>query len=381
MVIIGAGWSGMNAARILGESGHEVKVLEKSDRVGGRITSEYFDGFTLDRGFQVINPAYAELRETGVLENLHLFPLPKGLDIRDELQTIRVGDVRSNLSYLRGAIDKRSGTLREKIAFLRYLKQSKDDSSFESALKDSGRLFDYVLKPFFDGVFLTDSRQVSNRMARELIHWFIKGKPGLPEGGVRAVSEEMAAGLEIEFNCEVSEIKEHELVTSLGREPFDELIIAADPQGASQLLGIQPLRMNYSATWYFSAPKSAVTSDHLRIGGVGPIINSLAVSNVAASYAPRDQMLIQATSLLPTTEVDVRSHLTYLWETEVSNFDLIERFEIPSSLPFHQTGKALIEPVKIRDHVYLAGDWRATPSQQGALLSGRRAALCITSGQ
>ena len=62
VIICGAGWAGLNAGRLLKSNGYEVIILEKSDRVGGRVTSDLVDGFILDRGFQVINPAYAELR-------------------------------------------------------------------------------------------------------------------------------------------------------------------------------------------------------------------------------------------------------------------------------------------------------------------------------
>ena len=48
VVVVGAGWAGLNAARVLNEAGFLVRVFEKSGRVGGRITSDYVDGFILD---------------------------------------------------------------------------------------------------------------------------------------------------------------------------------------------------------------------------------------------------------------------------------------------------------------------------------------------
>lgn len=47
VIVVGAGWAGLNAARVLNDAGFLVKVLEKSDRVGGRITSDYVDASSL----------------------------------------------------------------------------------------------------------------------------------------------------------------------------------------------------------------------------------------------------------------------------------------------------------------------------------------------
>ncbi len=46
--ILGAGISGVSLARMLGADGHDVTVLEKSDRAGGLCKSRTIDGFTFD---------------------------------------------------------------------------------------------------------------------------------------------------------------------------------------------------------------------------------------------------------------------------------------------------------------------------------------------
>lgn len=377
VLVVGAGWAGLNAARVLSEAGHEVRLLEKSDRVGGRITTDYVDGFTLDRGFQVINPAYAELRETKALEGIEFNLLPKGLDIRSGIETKRVGDFRRDLRYLKSDLDPSLGTVKEKLAFLRYLYGKSSDTDFRSAIIDVGTFYFKVLKPFLDGVFLVDSDRVSNQVARELIHWFIKGVPGLPSGGVRQVSESLAAGLDIEFGSEVVSISRNQVVTKSGNEAADAVILATDPVTACNLIGIDAVAMNASQTWYYKLPKGAVTSNHLRVGGIGPIVNTVALSNVSSSYAPADSTLIAATTLGFVDESEVRAHLSYLWE--VDGWELIRSYKLPSSLPFHGVGKPLVSEVLSEKGIYLAGDWRSTPSQQGALLSGRLAARAVIS--
>ena len=379
VIVIGAGWAGLNAARLLSNAGFEVTILEKSDRVGGRITSDYVDGFILDRGFQVINPSYAELRETGILERLTISTLPKGLDIREGLRTIRVGDFRKDFSYLRGDLDNSLGTLREKVAFLQYLRRRSEDRDFGEAMQDVGRFYAKVLKPFLDGVFLTDSSRVSNRMARELIHWFLKGAPGVPSGGVAQASQLLAANLEIEFNTEVLEVTAKRVITSSGPLDCDAVILATDPLCASNLLGVEKVKMNGSHTWYFDIAEGELTSNHLRVGGVGPVINTVVLSNVAPSYAPKGRALLSATTLAQGDENEVRAHLSYLWEENTKNWNLISRYEIPSSVPFHGKDRPLVSQAFTEQGIYVAGDWRSTPSQQGALLSGRLAANAVIS--
>lgn len=62
-IVVGAGVAGLSAARVLAEAGVHVTVLEASDGVGGRVRTDYVDGFVLDRGFQVFLEAYPECRE------------------------------------------------------------------------------------------------------------------------------------------------------------------------------------------------------------------------------------------------------------------------------------------------------------------------------
>jgi phytoene dehydrogenase-like protein len=76
VVVIGAGLAGLRCAVVLAERGLEVVVLEAADAVGGRQRTDIVDGFRLDRGFQVLNPAYPALRRSIDLDALALRSFP-----------------------------------------------------------------------------------------------------------------------------------------------------------------------------------------------------------------------------------------------------------------------------------------------------------------
>ena len=53
VIIVGAGISGLNCARILHRAGRRILVLEATDRIGGRVATDTVNGVRVDRGFQV----------------------------------------------------------------------------------------------------------------------------------------------------------------------------------------------------------------------------------------------------------------------------------------------------------------------------------------
>jgi len=58
ILIIGAGLAGLTCAKHLIEAGQQVLVLEAAEQVGGRVRTDRYEGYWLDRGFQVLFTAY-----------------------------------------------------------------------------------------------------------------------------------------------------------------------------------------------------------------------------------------------------------------------------------------------------------------------------------
>ena len=84
VVVVGAGLAGLRCAQALVEAGREVVVLEASDAAGGRIRTDRVDGFLVDRGFQLLNPAYPAGRRRVDADALGLQAFGAGVAARTE---------------------------------------------------------------------------------------------------------------------------------------------------------------------------------------------------------------------------------------------------------------------------------------------------------
>jgi phytoene dehydrogenase-like protein len=95
VVVVGAGLAGLSAALILENEGVSVTVLESSDRPGGRVTSDDIDGFICDRGFQLINANYPEIKNLGLIKEVDFVPASSVIEIARNEGRTRIGDPRS----------------------------------------------------------------------------------------------------------------------------------------------------------------------------------------------------------------------------------------------------------------------------------------------
>ena len=123
VVVVGAGLAGLNCALELVRQGRSVCVLEADETVGGRIRTELHQGYRLDRGFQVLQTAYPELRNALDLPALELRAFVPGALIRFEGRFHRLADPwRQPLAALTTLLSP-VGTLADKwrMALLRRL--------------------------------------------------------------------------------------------------------------------------------------------------------------------------------------------------------------------------------------------------------------------
>jgi phytoene dehydrogenase-like protein len=379
VLIVGAGLAGLSAAIHCQSAGVDVKVIESSDRAGGRVASDVIDGFICDRGFQLINAKYPALQELDVIKELDFIQAPRVIEVCLGEKRHAIGDPRQAPWT---ALNKETGLISEKIALLRFITgKVKAGQSIAEALRGTGSCYDRVLRPFLQGVFLTDPENVDSVYAHSIIKSFVNGQPGVPRNGVGELPKALAKRVEdIVYNTQVESFEQGSVHTNNGTFTADKILIATDATTATQLLGLNEVpRMAGCITWYHAASQNPSGSGYLVVDGQrrGPIINTLVISDISKNYAPTGHHLISTTTDLNVTESDVRRHLATMWGTSTHGWQFIAKYEIPAALPIHTVGRALSQPMKINDHHFVAGDHRSVPSQQGALFSGRLAAELI----
>ena len=371
-IVVGAGLAGLSAVRELEKSGRSVLLLEASDSVGGRVRSDYIDGFICDRGFQVINPKYPEVAKSGVL---------KDLDFKYISGQIRLADYQRKVGYSLATFSSQFGSVGEKLKLLRFVANPKVSNlrSFGDYTNSFPMLYERVLKPFLTGVFLSDPKNIAGDVAQEILRSFVKSLPGIPAGGVGQFSQRLAASVKnLKLNERVEMITKGKVVTTAGQYNAKYIVVATDPTTAAQLVTGSALpKMFESTTAYFATSDLPMDGKNLVISSNSKLVNSIVISQVSAKYAPAGQHLISATSLAPLTESVFRKELASIWQMNTQQWQYVANYEIKQSLPAHLPGQSKSRNLQLAEGVYVAGDHMATPSQQGAMKSGYLAARAI----
>ena len=379
VLVIGAGLAGLNAAIYLESQGVDVAVIESTDRAGGRVASDVIDGFICDRGFQLINSKYPGLKQLQVIDEINFISAPRVIEVALEKTRHPLGDPRQVPLTV---FDKSTGAFTEKFELLRFIiRKPTSGQSLGQALRSTGACYEKVLRPFLQGVFLTDPDNVDSVYGHGIIKSFVSGNPGVPRNGVGELPKALVKRLSrVIYNTRVDSIEGTLVHTDNGDYSADKIVIATDATTATQLLGLSEVpRMAGCITWYHAVVQNPSGNGRLVVDGLnrGPIINTIVMSDISASYAPAGQNLVSTTTMLNATESDVRRHLAVVWGTSTHAWQLIAKYEIPAALPIHNVGRALSHNMKLNEHHFVAGDHRSVPSQQGALFSGRHAAQLV----
>ena len=395
-VVLGAGLAGLAAASVLHKAGKETLVLEASDSVGGRVRTDSESGFLLDRGFQVLLTAYPELKRHLDLPALDLQPFLRGAAVLDDRRFAELVDPRSAPLSLGKALTTSVLTSGDRLRLLplvtriRFSSQGilDRDTDCETAeflrhLGFSEKSINAVWQPLLGGIQLIPSLQGSARLACLILRCLILGSAAVPAAGMQAIPDQIASGLPSSYirlstTAEALDGSQILLSDSTTLAPR-KLVLATDGRSAVKLLKLEPESNRGQWFAYFTAPAppSESRAIHLFPAGDGPCSNLAIMSNVAPTYAPEGQTLITVagpalSSELPLTEA--MAQLCRVFRTQAETWQLLTGGVVVEAQPVFSPGKALVTRNERHPEIVVAGDHRATPSIQGALVSGRLAA-------
>ena len=378
VAIIGAGLAGLACAIELQKNKIDFQIFEASDGVGGRVRSDVVDGFTLDRGFQLYNPSYAEGKRLLDYQDLDLKPFTPGVAIRDGKRLRLVVDPFRSKDFRFRLLRDLPGNPFSQLGLVRYFLKYLITSDAQIA----------TTKDISAQVSLTKSG-IKGALLEKLFRPFLQGIPSVPAKGMQEISNQLAAKLpkeKISLNTKVLSISGNKLTTSEGEIEARKIVVATDPTTAISWLKLEPKKMHSVTTWYFKADKSinsivkAKPILFVDAQKTGPLTNAVVITNAAPSYAPHGEVLVSASAISPNENADllsVKKHLSHLFGVNTDNWQLIKEYKIKEALPEMTPPFSLVSSNQINKDLFVTGDHRVTSSIQGALLSGTNTATLV----
>ncbi|GAA4088153.1 FAD-dependent oxidoreductase [Nocardioides kongjuensis] len=398
VLVVGGGLAGLACAARLHREGVPALVLEGGERVGGRVGSDVVDGFTLDRGFQVLNTAYPALRRTVRLQDLDLRLLPSGVRVRREGRLHDLPHPLASPAAPLRALTSGATGLRGKAALARYaggvltagprrLKDRPDVTAGEAWAGLPTALVRDVLVPFVSGVVLEDEMTTSRVFTDLMMRMFATGRSAVPSGGMQALPRSLAQRLPpaaVRLESPVAEVRADGVVLADGTTvEARAVVVATDPWQAPALvpaLGTAPQAHGVTTYWFAAAPWRGLDGTLTVDADGSGVTNSIVITASAPSYS-RDGRALVATSVLHTdgrARVDAdtaRRTAAVLHRAPDDDWELVAAHDVPLALPAMTAPHPLRRPAYLpAAGVWVAGDHRDTSSIQGALVSGHRVA-------
>lgn len=390
IIIIGAGVSGLVAAIELEKKGFAPLIIERSDKIGGRLKTDLYDNTPLDHGFQVYLTAYEIPKQYLDINKLELIEfLPGSLIITREGKKL-LGDPSRSLSFI-GSLFSNVSSFSDKIKTYRLANKLKSMSIEEIFQQDevptiqylsnlgfSKSYIDNFFLPFFSGIFLENELETSSNKFCFIFKMFSEGNATLPKKGMEEIPKQLKSQLkksDFIFNTEIKAINENTLIDAESNEyEFDKLIVASS------------LNLKEEISWhdclnvYFKIDGAPLNK---KIIGLLP-----GESSFINNFHYLDDIFDTNSKLISITVVDLKGqseeNVIEKVKSElkdhlgIQSAELIKSFYIKEALPnVKNKNKLESTQIKISDNIYQAGDQSLMGTLNHAFLSGRDAALAV----
>lgn len=405
-VIVGAGVAGLACAKVLHENKIDFTVLEKDSSPGGRIKTDFVDGFQLDHGFQVLQTGYSDISNYLDLDSLDLASFPAGVGVRYNGRFHIVADPRHHVQNLYSTVASSIGTFGDRIRLLKLalsvcrrpmediFDQPEEKTIDFLKLKGfSERFIQSFFTPFFAGACLDRSLAASSRVLKYIIRLFAMGDAALPAGGMVAIPQQLASVIpqkSVQYNTAVVELKNGRVSLADGRIIRTKMIVVATHQpDFCDLLQIKKPKTSVSeACLYFSSEwQPPFNNPFLLLNGEnhGPINNIAFPSMVSPHYAPAGKTLIAIVvldeALLNRDDLEdlVRIQCAEWFGAAVDGWEHIKTYRIYHALPDQSppTENPYLMPEPVSEGIMACGEHKSLPGLQWALMSGAMAGKSV----
>ena len=222
-----------------------------------------------------------------------------------------------------------------------------------------------------------------------VLRMFAEGHAAVPEAGMQAIPEQLAAGLApgtVRPGAAAVSVGDGVVTLQSGeRIAADRVVVATDGTTAARLLPeLPPVTWRHVTCVYFAAPVSPLGAPVLALNGTGSgRVNNVAVmSDVAPGYAPPGQALVSVSVLKDAPGDDasvagqVQAELAGWFGPAVREWRWLRSYRLTRALPVRWPLERPA-PIAVRPGVWAAGDFLTTPSIQGAMESGEHVADAV----
>lgn len=347
VLIVGGGLAGLSCATRLSRAGIDFRLLEATDRVGGRLRTDFADGFQLDHGLQSLDMSYPACRQLLDYDALRLRRFGSGALARVEGRFVPISSVPVG----------------------------RDDQC--SSLRPGADAF---------------------------LRMFFRGDAAVPADGIAAVPRQLTDRLprgSVALQHTVESLHAGGARLSSGESVEARIVVVATESSAADRL-LAPWRSSacprLDEGWhrarclYFAADHPPDERPLLMLCGdeaSGPISHLATISNIAPEYAPHGRALIAVSIVGPDvkrtgsqqTLPAVHAQLRGWFGETADRWAHLRTYEIPYALPVldasaDQAATRSVEPFG-GDGPIVCGDHREAASIQGAMNSGLRAAAAV----
>lgn len=395
--IVGAGISGLIAAKTLEKKGYAPVILEATDSPGGRVKTDNVSGVVLDHGFQVLLTAYPKAKKHLDYQALRLKYFQPGALIFSKGRAHRIGDPLRDPGSLLPTILAPVGNWSDKwkiFTLSRALKQKTIEEIFatpEQTTRDylkaygfSDKIIRSFFKPFFTGIFLEEELRTSSRMFEFVFKMFSEGYAALPVAGIGAIPQQLADSLkttQIQFQHAVQKVEPGKITLENGQTlPTDATLVTVPIDGQTGTLNPGTIDWKHCDNLYFTIPQRIFSE-----GIIGLVAEEASLVNNL--YFPFGQA-VQGHPLLSVTIVKdhgldpealcqrVREDLkTYC---NIDAGELVRHYHIKQALPdIRDVRMTPADAVQTPQGIFLAGDYLLSGSLNAAMASGEVAAVAL----